>query len=370
MDTESMAEEILTFMENAYVPDHHYEVVRLDDYPHVDRKFYEETQRELEGMGFRFLADIEDKTLAAVPGNTLKPTPIRVMLSGDGITMAGIYHPRLKSWWVAMLLFIIRKPLSRTIDFETEFSDATFVCTTNASSGFEISLPPEIDTLYAPPKSTVTYLLEKHHSRLSHKLDQPGIAPVRHSTLDDTTASQARMDTLKSIHRKQVGGITKEEIRKLSLSDSRADEVFDEVQHIKKKGKNPMRKLKTYLNLFWALIVVGFLIYTYKLDSFMGVPDSTDFTIEINKIEQRDENLVILGSIENRGKEDWVSLGIEVEFYDENGTFLDETSGYGGTISLLGSQQRENFKLTEPANVLVIDGYKTAIGKVNRGFKR
>src|SRR6185503_2578033 len=71
------------------ITEHEYATVDARKFKHLDLAFYEQSQLLLETHGYRFLADREDLTLRRNSGLRI---PLRVMVSGDGVTAAGIYH--------------------------------------------------------------------------------------------------------------------------------------------------------------------------------------------------------------------------------------------------------------------------------------
>ncbi|MBD5779972.1 hypothetical protein IEN85_10775 [Pelagicoccus sp. NFK12] len=131
-----------------------------------------------------------------------------------------------------------------------------------------------------------------------------------------------------------------------------------------------MKNLNTVKAISSVLLTAGILGFFYFSTKQMEGPDPDDFKVEITKIEKRDELLAIFGTVENLSDEDWQSVGIQVEFYDEAGQFLDETSGYGGNVPIVRSKSKESFKITEPTILTVIDDYETTKATVSNGYRR
>lgn len=232
MTTSQGAREILENIRATYVPTHRFESVRLEDFSHVDRRFYENTRTDLEREGFLHLEDAEDVTLAGAKGNVFKRVPIRCLVSGDGTIMAGLYHPKLKSLWLRFLLFVLGKRIDRIVDFETEFADGSFVCTSNAFSASAMQLPPLIDALYLPARTPWSVCLAQHRERVArhHLASSAGVVRIR--SIADLRASQNRMNALKAAHRGELQGITLAELEKLSPSKHLAREVHAQIQRL------------------------------------------------------------------------------------------------------------------------------------------
>jgi len=211
------AREIVDHIAAIYVAHHDYAPADPREFRHLDLKFYNSACAHLESRGFRHLADIEDRTLTAAPGSILQRTMIRVLVSEDGSINAALFHPRLNRFWLRLLLWLVRKSMGRTIDLETEFSDGTFLCTTNAATAAAIELPPQIDSEFRPWKTPADALLQRHRERLAARLAaRPGlmIRPAR--DLTELHASQHRMNALKAAYRGEVGGISRKELEALA----------------------------------------------------------------------------------------------------------------------------------------------------------
>ena len=86
----SVAAKILNNLRSAYTHNHTWIEVNPNSFRHLSHKFYNETQKVLENLGFSFLADIENEYLK---NRTPDPrTFIRVMTTRDGVINAGFYQ--------------------------------------------------------------------------------------------------------------------------------------------------------------------------------------------------------------------------------------------------------------------------------------
>ncbi len=226
------ARDILAQIEATYVPEHEYVSVRESDYGHLDLGFYRRGRASLEAEGFVFLEDSEDLTLAKVPGQPFQPVMIRALASGDGSIMAGLYHPKARAWWMRLLLWVTRQKLGPTADLETEFSDGSFVCTTNAAMAAALDSPALIATETLPAGTSVERLLARHRERVAAWLARGGGIVARRVTgISELRAAQNRMNGIKAAHRGKIGGITREELERLSRGkEALAAEVHAEVR--------------------------------------------------------------------------------------------------------------------------------------------
>ncbi len=233
------ARDILAQIEANYVPEHEYVSVRETDFGHLDLGFYRRVRTLLEGEGFVFLEDCEDLTLAKAPGQPFKPVMIRVLVAGDGTIMAGLYHPKPRTWWMRLLLWLLRQKLGTITDFETEFSDGSFVCTTNAMGAAAMDSPALIEAEYLPAGTPAERVLARHRERVAARLAQGGVVPRRATSIGEVRAAQNRMNGIKAAHRGKIGGITREELERLSKGNTElAAQVHAEIrrQNAERRG--------------------------------------------------------------------------------------------------------------------------------------
>ncbi len=204
------ADELEKMARVIYAPSHRYGAVDPRTYRALDLKFYDTALARVEELGFRHLIDEENldtKGTAQDPGCFT-----RVALSADGTVMSAFYQmrPRL---WLRILLRLSGTKLGKATDFETEFSDGTFLCTTNAELAASAKSPVQILNAFLPWETPVQKVYECHLQRLqAHLGAHPELAPRVLHGLDDVHASQARQQGLKSVFKKNVGTVSREEL--------------------------------------------------------------------------------------------------------------------------------------------------------------
>jgi Zn-dependent protease len=94
-----------------------------------------------------------------------------------------------------------------------------------------ITLPASIDAEFLPQQATVGQLLERHRARVAEKIARTGTTAHSFSTIEDVRAMQNRMNAAKAAYRTQVGGVTKDELEKLSGGNHQiAHDVHREIQ--------------------------------------------------------------------------------------------------------------------------------------------
>ncbi len=205
------AEELLDSVRLSYSAEHEYVEVYSGDFKFLDLKYYDKTSDTLSGLNFRYLGDMEDRTLSKAWPKLR--TFFRSMISHDGVIQAFFYHMTAVGWWRIQVWLGLLKS-TKALDFETEFTDGCFISTTNAIIASAMTQPPEIKREYYSPKMSAEDLLEIHKQRVRSYLgDTTGIACVRINSLEEAIISQRRGDVLKAAHRDQIqGGLLPEEM--------------------------------------------------------------------------------------------------------------------------------------------------------------
>ncbi|WP_461414093.1 hypothetical protein [Gemmatimonas sp.] len=220
--TERAAKEILASIEATFQPTHRFVRVEASRYRHLDLRFYDRTASDLKARGFTMLADVEDRTVTETPGTVLSAILVRTMASRDGTVMCALYHPHIRRFTLRALLWLLRKLPGKVTDMETECTDGSFVVTTNAVSAAAFDSPPLIATEYVPATTAPLDVYARHTQRVAeHLATRPGVQARTITSHDAMVASQNRMNALKAAFRGEVGGVTREELERLSVFGTR-----------------------------------------------------------------------------------------------------------------------------------------------------
>jgi hypothetical protein len=192
-------------------------------------------------LGFRYLGDVEDVTVA----NTWPRSQavLRVMLGDGGTVTAAVYHLRIFGV-MRGLQFV--GPLPRkllTIDLETELSNGQFVSTGNTLKSDTTAPFPGISKRRFPPDTLVEVLLEHHREHLRDALaSAPGVRALGLASLEDVLESQNRQVVIKSAHKARIGYIDERELksvlRKEKLSPS-GQRVVAEIRSLHRAQSAP-----------------------------------------------------------------------------------------------------------------------------------
>ncbi len=205
------AQEMEEMVQRIYATKHERRVANPKDF-NVDHGFYDRMLRELEALKFRHLGDYEIADLKGTPQDT--GCFLRVAASEDGMASACVYHYQPPKWWLRLILrFMTRGTGLKCTEFQTEFSNGHFVVTGNIPLAGTAKLPPQIESLHLPAKTKLVDLHARHIERVAAFLDRHRTATVRMvRTLADAHAAEDRQDALKATHRRDIGGMTREEI--------------------------------------------------------------------------------------------------------------------------------------------------------------
>ena len=184
--------------------------VALDDYPQLDKTFYEEKTAELQSHGFRWLADWENQPQSkAFPELT---TVCRCLVHADGTIAVG----------VGQLRFIRQKNDFektfdvRIIEFSTEFSDGLILNTADSQGIHPIESVEGIVLQQFPPGTATDRLLQHHRTKLEELLAD-GSRTVRCiSDKHDLFAASYRAHEIFCQDRRQKGLLTDAEIERMT----------------------------------------------------------------------------------------------------------------------------------------------------------
>ncbi|MFC1599330.1 hypothetical protein ACFL2W_00920 [Candidatus Omnitrophota bacterium] len=232
---EKGAEDIVSVMKKSFVEEHEMGMVSPQDFPKRDISFYDLKRRQLQDLGFIYLADVEDVTLSEAYPQTR--TFIRIMLSDDGCGHAGIYDATpgvLRS----LFYWLLGARGFKNVDIETELENGLFVITTTAPVMF--SHGPQIVFNRVPRRATVKELVQAHKKNVSEQINRDNIKPLKFKDLGDVLNSQKRQHEIIHVHRKSIGyGLTRDEKNKFGkgLLGGGAGKVFSRVDELAEDEK-------------------------------------------------------------------------------------------------------------------------------------
>jgi hypothetical protein len=214
---------------------HEYREATDADFTPLDRGRYESATQELAGLGFRHLGDLVDATIEKLTG--VRPV-IRTFASHDGTTLAGIYH--LKT---AMLNRGAGGAVPFYCDLETEFSDGTFLSTSNSEGSDLTTPPPGLHKLRRPIGTPISEMLKDHEAEKQKLLAaKEGESCVASLTLADAIELQKRQQAAKNAFRKQIGYVDPEEVRRIANQTEEGAVIADAAADAADEARQPHRE--------------------------------------------------------------------------------------------------------------------------------
>lgn len=231
------ARKTIDLMKKMYCGAHEYREVNPVEFPQLDHEFYRQTQAELEKAGFRYLADIEDVTVARANPNFY--TFLRSMIGDDGTIMASIYDARVRGLMRLLQFSGLLPHDMRIIDLETEFDDGSFVTLSTATLAGRMNHPPQIKNHYLPTGTPVPQLLDEHRRLIADYMQEhPELQPRRHATHEEVREAQNRMNEIKSQYRAGIGYMAPGELEQIASPGQKttASELAKEVEKLQVKG--------------------------------------------------------------------------------------------------------------------------------------
>jgi hypothetical protein len=184
------------------------------DFPWLDESFYSEVSQKMSEVGFRHIGDFECLTLSKQFPSMR--TFIRRFIGDMGTTVGEAYHVKILG---LMRIFVLLKIIPRnirTIEFLSEFTDYTFLTTSN-NAGFNLfSDFPGIISNQLAPSTPFDKLLSTHLEKLERVVKENNVKPVCFGNREDVLASGDRMQMLKSAHKKRTGYISREHFEQIA----------------------------------------------------------------------------------------------------------------------------------------------------------
>jgi hypothetical protein len=196
--------------------EHDYQKVAPADFPNADLAFYDRVQRELEALGFRKLADVEDQTLSRVYPETR--TFVRVMVADAALIRAGAFHLRPRGGLVGLFAMFRMVPRDvRVVELATELPRGRFLVTAPTRGLDRLDPPPEAKVDRLPPGTPIAELVAHHRRRIQEYLrSHTAHTPVSMDDYDAVLASVQRGHVAASNHRQKIGRLSKDELERMT----------------------------------------------------------------------------------------------------------------------------------------------------------
>jgi hypothetical protein len=223
---QAAARQIFELHKALYAGPHEYRTVEPEEFPELDIDFYERSLAWFKANGFRSLGDREDLTVTrTLPQNR---TFIRSTVSADGTVLAAAYHLRIRTPGFSSD--------SRTIEFSTEFSDGTYLTTSNALTTARTRPIPGIRTSRYPAASPADELLRIHLGGLAERIQsQTALRATPVHTLDEFIEVLHRMESLQAAYKRETGFVSAADMREARGRELNAHElaIVEEIEKLK-----------------------------------------------------------------------------------------------------------------------------------------
>jgi hypothetical protein len=215
------ARKIVETSKAIYSRPHEFAEVRAADFRDLDLAFYNRAQAELEAFGFRHVADIEDLTATRqFPGMR---TFIRALAGDSGSTSAGIYQLKFRGFYRLLQLVGVLPKKPFFIDLETEFSDGTFLATSNTRGTDLSSDVPGIQRQIFPAETPIAQLVAAHREQSGPQCQEGRIA-TKVGCLAEIRALQNRLQEAKNRHKKNLGYVDAEQTARIAAKFGNAED--------------------------------------------------------------------------------------------------------------------------------------------------
>ena len=187
-------------------------------HPYVAWRRYAAATAPFTALGFRHLADVEVTSLHVDPRMS-RPPALRILVSADGDMVVGIYRLALR-WSLTGVLARLSGGAATMTDVMTHFADGTIVETSTAEPANVWTTPPFLYRAYLAASVPLEARLAHHHGRVErHAAAAPGRTVVRHTTVESMLEVAAESERRKREHRRSIGWVTDDELRRLSRLD-------------------------------------------------------------------------------------------------------------------------------------------------------
>lgn len=209
-ECEAAAKDIIESIRNNYGGEHRFVPAEWERFTELDRRAYDAVQHELERLGFRFVADLENRNLSE---QGVIESVIRLMVHPLERTMVYLYEVPLLG-----RLFV---------EFDTELADGTFVVSSNALIADDGVAVEGIDSAFEDEE--VRELYARHRRRLSG-YETPAVG---NETVEAFVAFWNEAIQRKYAALRRIGWISRERLLELSGGDEAlADCIYRAIERL------------------------------------------------------------------------------------------------------------------------------------------
>ncbi|HTJ46560.1 MAG TPA: hypothetical protein VL463_30850 [Kofleriaceae bacterium] len=222
---ESGGKRVRAELDAIYGGEHEYARVSPAAFPDADLAFYDRSAAELEAMGWKRVADVEDLTLSRVYPE--RRTFLRIFVDNGGAIRAAIYHLRVRGASLLAAVGVGPRDL-HVFELISESPRGQFLSTSNTKGLDKLTSPKEVEVERLEVGASLAKVVARHRERLTDRARKRGAdAPVTMWTWDDVLASIQRGHAVAAKHRQAIGGLSREEVERFTGRPlNAAEEVF------------------------------------------------------------------------------------------------------------------------------------------------
>jgi hypothetical protein len=239
------AEAMLEQQKTLYAGKHKYRRVAAQAFEGLDVNYYEKTRTRLETLGFRYLGDVEDLTVASTSNFLKMQAVLRIMAGEGGTVTAAVYHVRMFGLPRLLQIVGVLPRKMKVIDLESELTDGRHVCTANTLESDTTAPFPGISKRRYPADTPVEQLIEHHRTHLYDALAaDPDAQPIYVASLEDVLECQNRQERIKAAHKARIGFINETELKSVLGKDELNEserQVLAEVRRLQRREDTPRR---------------------------------------------------------------------------------------------------------------------------------
>ena len=227
------AESVLIQIQTMWGQEHEFRQVNEKNFRHLDLLFYARNQKELEGLGFWTLGDIEDVCV-----KNSRPDPrtfLRILVNYDGTIAAAIYHAKPGLLW-RLFCWIFKIGPLKVYELETEFTNGATLQTTICSPGVVGDHEQNAVHQHLDKRCPVAALLAAHTDKMNEMAASQDTQPVILKTLADVCDSQNRSLMRKRQHLEEIGWVSREYlVQQFGKDNDFLDAVYKEIERLVRK---------------------------------------------------------------------------------------------------------------------------------------
>lgn len=192
-------------------------------HPHVAWRDYDAAKQTMEGLGFRWVGDVD---VVSLPNNDSlsRRNVLRIFVSHDGVIVGGFYRMALR-WTFGGIVGRLMGGGRGIVDVSSAFTDGTVLETSSAPLAGRWESPPFLRREFQPQMHPAA-LVARHIARVGEQMAwNPAAQPCRVSTLDEVVAVSDAIERKKREFRQSIGWITRDELAKHGTSGAQLDKI-------------------------------------------------------------------------------------------------------------------------------------------------